>query len=141
MLWVNIHEQRFDKQAERNSKKGAGSAENCRPDDQGQETQRGGKPDGIPDHPRLDDGLNNEIQHRIDDDDDNGGHDILIEQSDDCRRHEADNETDVGNVVGDKCQQSPEPCVADIEKPQRYDVALATITPKMVATTKYWREP
>jgi len=107
VLGVNVDEQRFDKQAERNSKKGSGSAENCRPDDQGQKTQCGGQPNGVPDDPRLDDGLNNEIQHGIDYDDDNGGHDILIEQSDDCRRHQANNETDVGNVVGDKCQQAP----------------------------------
>ena len=52
-------------------------------------------PTVTPDDPRLDDRLDNEIEHAIDDDDDNRGHDILIEQSDDCRRHESDNESDI----------------------------------------------
>ena len=48
-------------------------------------------------------------------------------------------EADIRDVVGNKCQQSPEPGVSDVENPRANRSQNATTAPKTVATARYWR--
>src|SRR4029453_4687541 len=115
MLWIDIDEQVLDKQAERNGKEGTASAQNSGPDNQGQETQCGRKPDRCADHTRLDDGLDDEVHYRVDNDNDNRRDDVLIKESNDRRRHQPDNEADVRDIVRNKCKQATKQGITDVK--------------------------
>ena len=64
-------------------------------------------PTASPDDARLDHGLDDHVDHRVDDDD--GDHQArpAFEQRDQRRRHQADDEADVGDEVGDERQHTP----------------------------------
>ena len=65
-----------------------------------------------------------------------------VEQGEDRRRHQPDHEADVGDVVGDEGQQTPQERARARRAPTAPPVSItATIRPKIVVTTRYCRVP
>ncbi len=121
-LGVDVDEQCLDEQGGGDREKCANTAQDRAPDDQGEKAEGGRQPDGGADHAGLDDALEDDVENAVDDDDGEGSLGVVIEQGDDGRRDESDDEADVGDVVGDEGQQSPQPGVTDVEDGQGDDV-------------------
>ncbi len=105
---VDVDQQRLDQQRQRDGQQRAEGAQHPAPEQQGDEGDRHRQADGVADEPRLDQRLDDEVQQRVDDDDRDELAPAAGQQAEQRGRHDAEDEADVGHVVGDEREQPPQ---------------------------------
>ena len=113
-----VDEGRLDKQRTRQSDEGSQRTEDPAPQQQGDKGHRRSQADGVTRELRLNDGLDDEVEHGISDDHSKCRNPTVAEESQQGRRDDTDDEADVRDVVRQEAEQRPHPGKRDTNDEQ-----------------------
>ena len=113
-----VHQQGLHEDRRRHGHQGAQRPQQVGPHDQRDEDDRCVQPHHVARHPRLDDGLEHEVDGPVAHRHDHGDERPLLQQRNQRGRDEAEHEAHVGDVVGDEAEHAPGDGQRDAQGPQ-----------------------